>query len=271
MPPYHPRSAHRLHELGCPPEPTSSARCALSRAGLVRSYGGGAHAVVARRAPRRPDMDNSVGDLSCLGGGLCPTGLAMIHVPSSPSRDCVMARSSTSSGTNDACPPATVAPPRLAPGFDNDPLGDTSTAPARVPVRSGSPDSLSDGTRPHMNYQGGGTDTPVTASQGGGTKAKPQCPEDDPLRGFVRCPEVGTVGTLDVSPFLVAGAGRRGRMAAARHQVLHQRLHDRRPGNYMCKGIDKVLTFGYSSAYLGLLVLFVDGLAALVFRRRDVS
>jgi hypothetical protein len=60
-------------------------------------------------------------------------------------------------------------------------------------------------------------------------------------------------------------------MAAARHQVLHQRLHDRRPGNYMCKGIDKVLTFGYSSAYLGLRVLFVVGLAALVFRRRDVS
>jgi hypothetical protein len=60
-------------------------------------------------------------------------------------------------------------------------------------------------------------------------------------------------------------------MAAARHQVLHQRLHDRRPGNYMCKGIDKDLTFGYGSAYLGLLVLFVVGLAALVFRRRDVS
>lgn len=39
----------------------------------------------------------------------------------------------------------------------------------------------------------------------------------------------------------------------------------------MCKGIDKVLTFGYNSAYLGLLVLFVVGLAALVFRRRDVS
>ena len=99
----------------------------------------------------------------------------------------------------------------------------------------------------------------------------PAIPIADPLRGFVRCPEVGTVGTLDVSPFLVAGAGRRGRMAAARHQVLHQRLHDRRPGNYMCKGIDKVLTFDYSSAYLGLRVLFVVGLAALVFRRRDVS
>jgi hypothetical protein len=39
----------------------------------------------------------------------------------------------------------------------------------------------------------------------------------------------------------------------------------------MCKGIDNVLTFGCGSAYLGLLVLFVVGLAALVFRRRDVS
>ena len=42
-------------------------------------------------------------------------------------------------------------------------------------------------------------------------------------------------------------------------------------GNYSCQGVEKVLTFGHSSAYLGLLVVFVVGLAALVFRRRDVS
>jgi len=42
-------------------------------------------------------------------------------------------------------------------------------------------------------------------------------------------------------------------------------------GNYNCQGIEKALTFGHSSAYLGLLVVFVVGLAALVFRRRDVS
>jgi len=42
-------------------------------------------------------------------------------------------------------------------------------------------------------------------------------------------------------------------------------------GNYTCKGIDKVLTVGHRSASLGLLVLFVVGLAALAFRCRDVS
>lgn len=42
-------------------------------------------------------------------------------------------------------------------------------------------------------------------------------------------------------------------------------------GNYSCQGIEKVVTFGHSTAYLGLLVLFAVGLAALVFRRRDVS
>ena len=42
-------------------------------------------------------------------------------------------------------------------------------------------------------------------------------------------------------------------------------------GNYICEPVQKVLTFGHSSAYLGLLVVFVVGLAALVFRRRDVS
>ena len=42
-------------------------------------------------------------------------------------------------------------------------------------------------------------------------------------------------------------------------------------GRYTCQSVQKVLTFGHSSVYLGLLVLFVVGLAALVFRRRDVS
>jgi ABC-2 type transport system permease protein len=42
-------------------------------------------------------------------------------------------------------------------------------------------------------------------------------------------------------------------------------------GNYSCTGIEKTLSFGHSSAYLALLVLFVVGLAAMVFRRRDVS
>lgn len=42
-------------------------------------------------------------------------------------------------------------------------------------------------------------------------------------------------------------------------------------GSYSCQGVEKVLTFGHSSAYLGLLVVFVVGLGALVFRRRDVS
>jgi ABC-type transport system involved in multi-copper enzyme maturation permease subunit len=35
--------------------------------------------------------------------------------------------------------------------------------------------------------------------------------------------------------------------------------------------VEKLLTFGHSSAYLGILVVLVVGLAALVFRRRDVS
>lgn len=42
-------------------------------------------------------------------------------------------------------------------------------------------------------------------------------------------------------------------------------------GNYSCQGVQNVLTFGHSSAYLGLLVMFAIGLAALVFRRRDIS
>ena len=42
-------------------------------------------------------------------------------------------------------------------------------------------------------------------------------------------------------------------------------------GNYSCTGVEKLLSFGHSSAYLGVLVVFAIGLAALVFRRRDVS
>lgn len=42
-------------------------------------------------------------------------------------------------------------------------------------------------------------------------------------------------------------------------------------GNYNCQGVEKTLTFGHGSTYLGLLVVFAVGLAALVFRRRDVS
>lgn len=42
-------------------------------------------------------------------------------------------------------------------------------------------------------------------------------------------------------------------------------------GGYSCQGVEKVLTFGHSAAYLGLLVLLFVSLAAVVFRRRDVS
>ncbi|MEO8518217.1 MAG: ABC transporter permease [Dermatophilaceae bacterium] len=42
-------------------------------------------------------------------------------------------------------------------------------------------------------------------------------------------------------------------------------------GSYSCQSVEKVLTFGHSSAYLGVLVLIAVVLAALVFRRRDVS
>jgi hypothetical protein len=35
--------------------------------------------------------------------------------------------------------------------------------------------------------------------------------------------------------------------------------------------VEKVLSFGHSATYLGLLVMLVVGLAALVFRRRDVN
>ena len=42
-------------------------------------------------------------------------------------------------------------------------------------------------------------------------------------------------------------------------------------GGYSCQGVEKVLSFGHSSAYLGLLVVVAVGLSALIFRRRDVS
>lgn len=42
-------------------------------------------------------------------------------------------------------------------------------------------------------------------------------------------------------------------------------------GNYACEPVEKVLSFAHSSVYLGLLMVFGLALAALVFRRRDVS
>jgi ABC-2 type transport system permease protein len=42
-------------------------------------------------------------------------------------------------------------------------------------------------------------------------------------------------------------------------------------GQYECSPVEKVLTFGHSAAYLGVLVLVLVGVAALVFRRRDVA
>lgn len=42
-------------------------------------------------------------------------------------------------------------------------------------------------------------------------------------------------------------------------------------GSYSCQGIEKILTFGHSATYLGIMVVLIIGLAALVFRRRDVS
>jgi len=42
-------------------------------------------------------------------------------------------------------------------------------------------------------------------------------------------------------------------------------------GQYSCQGVEKILTVGHSSAYLGLLVVLAIGLAAWVFRQRDVS
>ena len=42
-------------------------------------------------------------------------------------------------------------------------------------------------------------------------------------------------------------------------------------GQFACQEVQKVLSFGHSAAYLGLLMVFGVALAALVFRRRDVS
>jgi ABC-2 type transport system permease protein len=42
-------------------------------------------------------------------------------------------------------------------------------------------------------------------------------------------------------------------------------------GQYVCDSIEKFLTFGHSSAYLGVMVVLVLAAAALVFRRRDIS
>jgi ABC-2 type transport system permease protein len=42
-------------------------------------------------------------------------------------------------------------------------------------------------------------------------------------------------------------------------------------GGYSCQGVEKVLTFGHSTTYLGIMVVLIIGLAAVVFRRRDVS
>ena len=42
-------------------------------------------------------------------------------------------------------------------------------------------------------------------------------------------------------------------------------------GNYRCDGVEKLLGFGHSATYLGLLVVFVVALSAMVFQRRDVN
>jgi len=42
-------------------------------------------------------------------------------------------------------------------------------------------------------------------------------------------------------------------------------------GSYSCQSVQAALTFGHSAAYLAVLVLIAVALAALVFRRRDVS
>ena len=42
-------------------------------------------------------------------------------------------------------------------------------------------------------------------------------------------------------------------------------------GNYSCGGVEKLLRFGHSATYLGLLVVFVVALSAMVFQRRDVN
>ena len=40
---------------------------------------------------------------------------------------------------------------------------------------------------------------------------------------------------------------------------------------YQCQGIEKIVTFGHSAAYLGAMVVLLVALAAVVFRRRDVT
>ena len=42
-------------------------------------------------------------------------------------------------------------------------------------------------------------------------------------------------------------------------------------GNYRCDGVEKLLGFGHSATYLGLLVVLVVALSAMVFQRRDVN
>jgi hypothetical protein len=65
---------------------------------------------------------------------------------------------------------------------------------------------------------------------------------------------------LHDSPWLQHGAGLR-----------HPGLQDRRPGWLRLPGCRKVLSFGHGTAYLGLLVVRAVRVAALVFRRSDVS
>jgi len=42
-------------------------------------------------------------------------------------------------------------------------------------------------------------------------------------------------------------------------------------GGYNCVGVEKLVSFGHSSAYLGLLVALLIGVAAFTFSRRDVN
>ncbi len=42
-------------------------------------------------------------------------------------------------------------------------------------------------------------------------------------------------------------------------------------GSYNCQGVEKILTFGHSATYLGMMAVLLVVLAAVVFRRRDVS
>ena len=42
-------------------------------------------------------------------------------------------------------------------------------------------------------------------------------------------------------------------------------------GNFRCDSVERLLGFGHSSVYLGLLVISVIALSALVFQRRDVN